>query len=133
VTEATAVCPAGVEPEYRSVTIAVPMGPFGSSSVTITSAFVDTDDGIIIVFQAPMGLHGRNQWRVVPDVDGVRVIVREEARLTGFALLMPFILMTEKRTHTEILAKFSRKLEERLETKQGEGCEDGEGPKQSGQ
>jgi hypothetical protein len=114
VTEATVVSPAGVEPEYRSVTAAVPFGPFSSKNVTTTSAFIDTDDGLIIVFQAPMGLHGRNQWRVVPAGDEKGLVLREEARLTGVALLMPFVLTTEKKSHTELGARFSRKLEERM-------------------
>jgi len=101
-----------VEPQYRSVTAAVPIGPFGSNNVTTTSAFIDTDDGLIIVFQAPMGLYGKNQWRIVPAEDGNGLVLREEARLTGLALLMPFILMTERKSHTELGARFSQKLGE---------------------
>jgi hypothetical protein len=110
VTEAAVVSPAGVEPEYRCVTATVPIGPFGSNNITTTSAFIDTDDGLIIVFQAPLGLHGRNQWRVVPTEDKQGLVLREEARLTGVALLMPFVLMTERKSHTEQGARFSRKL-----------------------
>jgi hypothetical protein len=113
VTEANSVSPPGVKPEYRAVTARVPFGPFGSRDVTTTSAFIDTEDGLIIVFQAPMGLHGRNQWRIVPSEDGKRFALLEEAKLTGFAPLMPFIVMTEKKSHTELGTAFARKLEEK--------------------
>jgi hypothetical protein len=61
-----------------------------------------------------MGIHGRNQLRIVPNGEEQGLVLREEARLTGGALLMPFFLTTEKKSHTELGAKFSRKLEERM-------------------
>ncbi|TVY34710.1 hypothetical protein LSUB1_G007081, partial [Lachnellula subtilissima] len=77
--------------EYREVSVAVPMGPFTSTVVT-TSAFVDTEDGLLIVFQAPLGLHGVNRFRVVREGEGEGggLVLSEEARLIGFRLMMPF-------------------------------------------
>jgi hypothetical protein len=114
-TEATARCPDGVAPEYRSVTVVVPMRPLKAAIVTTTSAFIDTDDGIIIVFQAPRGFHGRYQWRVFSREDALGWAVQEEATLTGFALLMPYILRGEENTRTERLAMLSRELEAGLQ------------------
>ena len=119
VTEAAVISPAGIEPDYRRITTTVPIGPFGSNNITTTSAFIDTDDGLIIVFRAPLGLHGINQWRVVPAEDRQGLVLREEARLTGLALLMPFILMTERKSHAEQGVRFSRKLEDRMSTSEG--------------
>jgi len=98
VTEAGAVS-SGAAIEYRSITISLPFGPFGSSSITTTSASIDTDDGLIIVFHAPMGLHGRNQYRVIATEDGQGLVLHEEAKLTGISLLMPFVLGKEKESH----------------------------------
>jgi hypothetical protein len=72
---------------------------------------VKTDDGIITVFQAPMGLHGENRWRVVEADGGQGLELLEEGRLTGPVVLMPFIMMTEKKSHAELGAKFARRLE----------------------
>lgn len=113
VTEATSVSPPGAKPEYRAVTARVSLGPFGRRDVTTTSAFVDTEDGLIIVFQAPMGLHGKNQWKIIPAEEGEGFVLVENATLTGFAPLMPFIIGTEKQSHAELGANFAQKLEGR--------------------
>jgi hypothetical protein len=112
VTEAIVVSPPGVNPQYRAVTARVPFGPFGSRDVTTISAFVDTEDGLIIVFQAPMGLHGKNEWKIVTADEGEGFVLLEEAKLTGYAPLMPFIAMTETQSHTELGVKFALKLGE---------------------
>jgi hypothetical protein len=114
VTATTAAAPPGATPEYRAVTAAVPFGPFGKSNVTTRSGYVKTDDGIITVFQAPMGLYGQNRWRVVEAGEGQGLELLEEATLTGPMVLMPFIMMTEKKSHAELGAKFARELEGRL-------------------
>ena len=50
-TEASSLAPAGAKPEYWSVTIRVPFPPFGTKEITAISAYIDTDEGSIIVFQ----------------------------------------------------------------------------------
>jgi len=89
------------------------MGPFGSKSVTTTTALIDSDDGLMVVFEAPMGLYGRNEWRVVDSPDGKGLLLREENVLTGVTILMPFVLMTKKESHRELAARFVDKLRER--------------------
>jgi hypothetical protein len=112
VTAASTVAPAGVQPEYRAVTVRIPFGPFGSKDVTTISAFVDTEDGLIIVFEAPMGLYGKDQWRIIPSEDAGGFTLVEESELTGLALMMPFIVMTKKSSHTEVGASFAKKLQD---------------------
>jgi hypothetical protein len=124
-TEATARCPDGVAPEYRSVRVFVPMRPLKAPIVTTTSAFIDTHDGVIIVFQAPRGFHGIYQWRVFSREDALGWAVREEATLTGCALSMPYILREEKRIRTLRLARLSRELEEHVQAKEVESESDG--------
>jgi hypothetical protein len=125
VTQATARCPDGVAPEYRSVTVVVPMRPLKAAIVTTTSAFIDTHDGIIIVFQAPRGFHGIYQCHVFSREDALGWAVREEATLTGFALLMPYILRGEENTRMERLASLSRELKEYVQAKEVESESDG--------
>lgn len=60
-----------------------------------------------------MGLHGKNQWKIIAAEEGEGFVLLEEANLTGFAPLMPFIVMTEKQSHTELGAKFAEKLGEK--------------------
>lgn len=94
------------------------MGPF-SSSVTTTSAFIDTEDGVTIVFQAPIGLYGVNVWKVVKTSahgptageweDGL--VLKEENELTGPRILMPFVLSTKQSSHEECGLAFARKLD----------------------
>ena len=112
VTESNSVSPSGVQPEYRAITVRIPFGPFGSKNVTTISAFIDIEDGLINVFQAPLGLYGRNQWRIVPSEDGGGLALLEEATLTGLAPLMPFIMMTKKTSHAELGAVVVKKLQE---------------------
>lgn len=64
-----------------------------------------------------MGLHGQNRWRVVEADDGQGFVLFEEATLTGPMVLMPFIMMTEKKSHAELGARFARGLEGRLGTR----------------
>ena len=61
-----------------------------------------------------MGLYGKNQWRVVPGEDGKGLVLKEEATLTGVIFLMPFVLMTKKKSHSELAASFVKKLEENM-------------------
>lgn len=91
------------------MTVGVPIGPFTNNIVT-TSGFIDIDDGTIIVFHAPMGLYGQNTFHVVDTGEGN--VLREEARLTGFRLMMPFVMKTEKKSHGEAGQAFARKLGE---------------------
>jgi hypothetical protein len=44
---------------------------------------VKIDDRIIAAFQAPMGLHGQNSWRIVEADDRQGLILLEEATLIG--------------------------------------------------
>ena len=101
-----------MEPVFRSITVRVPFGPFGSSDVTATSAYINVDGGLIIVFLAPMGLYGKNEWTVVPAEDGNGFVLVEVVTMTGFAPLMPFIQSTEKQSHTELGLKLAQKLAE---------------------
>jgi hypothetical protein len=94
------------------------MGPF-SSSITTTSALIDTEDGLTVVFQAPMGLYGVNIWKVLktsahgPEAgewkDGL--VLREENELTGPRILMPFVLSTKQSSHEECGLAFVKRLE----------------------
>ncbi|TVY82923.1 hypothetical protein LSUE1_G002267 [Lachnellula suecica] len=97
--------------EYRSVTIGVPMGPFTSEVITL-SAWIDTEDGMILVFQSQMGLSGRDQWRVVKAAEGDGLVLREESSMTGFALMMSFVAGAKKESHNEVGRSFVKKLEE---------------------
>ncbi|KUJ06838.1 uncharacterized protein LY89DRAFT_790220 [Mollisia scopiformis] len=113
VTEATSACPEGSTVDYRAVTIAVPFGPFGSTSITSKSAYMDADDGVIATFQAPMGVSGRLRYRVVATDDGKGLILREEAKITGVSVMMPFILGTEKENHAKHRMSIAKELERR--------------------
>lgn len=113
VTKALSFRSAGTaEPEYRSVTVAVPMGPWTSEVISQT-AFVDTEDGMYVIFQAPLGLTGWSRWRVAKgEVEGKGVLLlREEATLTGYRFLMPFIVRLQKKEHKEFQVKFARSME----------------------
>jgi hypothetical protein len=101
VKEATSACPDGVTFQYRAVTIQVPMGPFWSQKIVSQSAAMDTEDGVLVAFQAPMGIHGRNHYRIVDALDGSGLVLREEAVLTGPRLLMPFTMGQEKEQHAK--------------------------------
>jgi hypothetical protein len=115
----TAACiPAGGQAEYRAVTASVPLGAFGNSNVVTKSAFFNLEDGLAIVFQAPMGLHGKNVWRVMEAETeseagtGKRgLVLVEEATLIGLTPLMPFIMLSDGKSHAEQAANFARKLE----------------------
>jgi hypothetical protein len=74
---------------------------------------VKIDNGILTVFQAPMGLHGQNRWRIVEADDGQGLVLLEEATLIGPMVLMPFIMMTEKKSHEKLGAMFAGEFEER--------------------
>ncbi|TVY14037.1 hypothetical protein LARI1_G007664 [Lachnellula arida] len=106
---------AGVE--YRSVAVAVPIGLFSSTVVT-TTAFVDAEDGLVVVFQAPLGLCGVNRFSIVREGEGGEnggegaLVLREEARLSGCRLMMPFVVRTELESHGEAGRAFGRKLVE---------------------
>jgi len=62
------------------------------------------------VFEAPMGLYGTNRWSVKRSKEGDGLLFVEEAKLTGFVALMPFVMMTKGKSHAELAAKFVEKL-----------------------
>lgn len=62
-----------------------------------------------------MGLNGRNIWTVEGN-EGLsegagRLELVEDVALTGFSLLMGFVMATEKKNHVEQGLKFARSLE----------------------
>jgi hypothetical protein len=109
VKEANAISPPDVTPEYRVVTIRVPFGPWSSEIVTRV-ALINTEDGLVLLYQAPMGQHGTDQWRIIPADDGDGLVLVEKSIMSGFALLMPFAAGTKKQSHTEIGEAFIKKL-----------------------
>jgi hypothetical protein len=76
-----------------------------------TGAFIDTEDGLILVFEAAMGIHGRNTYQILEKGEGL--VLREEARMTGFSLMMGFVMGTKKKSHDELAEAFIKKLEDR--------------------
>jgi hypothetical protein len=113
VNDATAAAPAGVKPVYCEVTIKVPMGPFSQTSTT-PSAFIDTEDGLIIVYQAPMGIcSGVDRFILISMEGGDGLTLLEESVITAFAPMMSFIAGTKKGSHTEVGASFGKKLLEK--------------------
>ncbi|KAL5325058.1 hypothetical protein ACEPPN_006180 [Leptodophora sp. 'Broadleaf-Isolate-01'] len=119
VTKALSFCPEGTEPHYRSVTIKVPMGIFGTSTIVTHSAFVNTDDGMIVTFQAPMSLNGWSRWSVVTmeseNGGNEGLLLREQSTLTGLRFLMPFVVGTEKKSHKEFQLNFAKRLESTMD------------------
>jgi hypothetical protein len=113
-TETISNSPAGVTPEYRTVVESLPLWPVGSRNIVILSGFCDTEDGLVTVFQAPLGLRGKNHYRVVSVKDGQGLLLIEESELTGLALFMPFVMKTFKASHEELMDRFIRKLEGKL-------------------
>lgn len=89
------------------------MGIFGTSTIITHSAFVNTDDGMIVTFQAPMSLNGWSRWSVVKtESEGkAGLLLREQATLTGLRFLMPFVVGTEKESHKEFQLNFAKRLE----------------------
>lgn len=87
--------------------------------MVMTSAFVDLEDGLVVVFEAPMGLTGWNDWSVSEGGKGEGLVLKEVATLTGFRLMMPFVVATEKEGHGKIHGKFVKALEERMKVEQG--------------
>lgn len=61
-----------------------------------------------------MGLYGQNKWRIVTADEGQGLVLLEEATLTGFMVLMPFVVMTERKSHVELGVRFARELEGRV-------------------
>ncbi|KAK0105339.1 hypothetical protein ONS96_004734 [Cadophora gregata f. sp. sojae] len=112
-TKALSFCPEGTEPEYRSVTIEVPMAFLGANTFITHSAFVNTEDGMIVVFQAPMSLNGWSRWSVVKTENegDAGLLLREQATLTGLRFLMPFVVGTEKKSHKDFQLNFAKRLE----------------------
>lgn len=112
-TKALSFCPQGTEPEYRSVTIEVPLGIFGTSTIVTHSAFVNIDDGMVVAFQAPMSLNGWSRWSVLKTENEGKagLLLREQATLTGLRFLMPFVVGTEKTSHKEFQLNFAKRLE----------------------
>lgn len=109
--EARSACPAGIEPEYRCVTVRVPFGLF-TSTITTTAALVDTDDGLVMVFQSPMGIHGVDRFTIESTDDGEGLQLVEESTIMGSVLLIPFTIATQKSAHAEAGRKFAEKLAE---------------------
>lgn len=89
------------------------MGIFGTSTIVIHSAFVNTEDGMIVTFQAPMSLNGWSRWSVVRTENEGKagLLLREQATLTGLRFLMPFVVGTEKESHKEFQLNFAKRLE----------------------
>tara|TARA_B100001146_G_C15917240_1_gene321423 strand:- start:29 stop:328 length:300 start_codon:yes stop_codon:yes gene_type:complete len=95
------------------VTIEVPLGIFGTSTIVTHSAFVNIDDGMVVAFQAPMSLNGWSRWSVLKTENEGKagLLLREQATLTGLRFLMPFVVGTEKTSHKEFQLNFAKRLE----------------------
>ncbi len=95
------------------MTIEVPLGIFGTSTIVTHSAFVNIDDGMVVAFQAPMSLNGWSRWSVLKTENEGKagLLLREQATLTGLRFLMPFVVGTEKTSHKEFQLNFAKRLE----------------------
>ncbi len=115
-TKALSFCSPGTRPDYRSVTIAVPMGPW-TSEIVSQSAFVDTEDGMYVIFQAPMGSSGWSRWSVVKNEEEGKegLVLREEATLSGYRFLMPFAVGQHKEAHKKYQLDFAKLLQDEEE------------------
>ncbi|KAH9213819.1 hypothetical protein DL95DRAFT_158429 [Leptodontidium sp. 2 PMI_412] len=95
------------------------MGIFGTSTIVTHSAFVNTDDGMIVTFQAPMSLNGWSRWSVVTmeseNGGNEGLLLREQSTLTGLRFLMPFVVGTEKKSHKEFQLNFAKRLESTMD------------------
>lgn len=111
--------------DWRAVTIAVPMPLFGTSTVVTMGAYIDIEDGILVVFQSGMGVRGVNIWKIKDEksteglaeteedtqkagVEGL--FLEEEATITANMLLMGFVLSSKKTSHTELGHRFVEAL-----------------------
>lgn len=108
-------CQNGVSPEYRSVGICLPMKPFKKHTIVTTiCAFIDTADGVVVVFDAPRGCHWTYEYRVLPRNDG-GLAVQETVVQIALALLKPYnwFLMNQAIGYShKRLGRLLRELEE---------------------
>lgn len=71
--------------------------------ISFTTAFKDVPNGLDSIVNAPLGVRLEVSWRVVPSqadkVDEAVNVLREECKLDGYAILMPFIKANFEKTH----------------------------------
>lgn len=71
--------------------------------ISFTTSFKDAPNGLDSIVNAPLGVRLEVAWRVVPSLadkaDEAANVLREECRLQGNAILMPFIKANFEKTH----------------------------------
>jgi hypothetical protein len=75
----------------------------------ISAHFVE--NGADVTVSAPMGIRSFSKWRVTSDGEN-GCIVTEEASIDAHPLLLPFIKMTLKQSHEEMLERMEKELVE---------------------
>ncbi|KAF8861697.1 hypothetical protein BDZ45DRAFT_774294 [Acephala macrosclerotiorum] len=97
-------------PEYREVTIAsLCLG----MPVKFTSAFVDTAEGFIVIFQAPSGFRGRSTFKVRYCEKYRGCIINQVMELEGFKGSLKLAMMKQKDYHTSHVVKIADELQRR--------------------
>jgi len=107
-----------------SITDRIHFLPFNlwPSSVVYTAEFTDTENGIDVLTNAPMGFEGRSIWSVEgTTVEGGQVgnvgrreknlVLVEYSTMRCFALFAPFVGLTMKSSHEKMHNILLRKLE----------------------
>jgi len=73
----------------------------------ISALFVE--DGVDVTVSAPMGIRSFSKWRVT-NVGEKGCVVTEEASVEAHAVLLPFIKLTLKQSHEEMLERMEQVL-----------------------
>jgi len=88
---------------------------FVPDSITYNSSMQDTEDGLVSITHAPMGVHSVTTW-VVREIGegGEGLVLEERGNISSNRLLMGFIKTTLQDSHEKLVKDFVAELEREL-------------------
>jgi hypothetical protein len=88
---------------------------FIPDTITYETSLQNTENGMISITHAPMGVNSVTRWTVTEPVEGQGLVLEKTGKVTSNRMLMTFIKTTLKESYEKLANDFAAALEKEIE------------------
>ena len=88
---------------------------FIPDTITYETSLQNTEDGMISITHAPMGVNSVTRWAVMEPVEGKGLVLEKTGKVTSNRMLMTFIKTTLQESYEKLARDFAVALEKEME------------------
>lgn len=97
---------------------------FIPESITYETSMQNTEDGMITITHAPMGVHSVTKWVVREGKEGEGLVLEKTGKVTSNRMLMGFIKTTIQGSYEKLARDFVVELEKMVEEEKAKESEE---------